>query len=140
MTLSTQHQHEPMIVSRGISSPVRLNVESKRGFWGRLNWLIETFVFWRLQSFKNYPRANFIALQSILVVSSVGTICALFSATLLALILLLHPPFAFWNEWLLSEIADKRLIIAINVPFGFVGAVSIVYWNLRKSFHEKWEY
>lgn len=107
---------------------------------GAVHYVIEKFVLWRLQNWKNNPRVNALIWKAILSVFSMTVIGAVIAVSLYVAFNLLGPKQTFE----LGEIVEKlsKVYLKSWAKLGLVlsGSITVAYWNMSTMFNKKWSY
>ena len=98
--------------------------------------IIENWVLWRRQKWKNNPRVNYLIYRALL--------CLIVIVLFLFLILIFV--FIFINPVVHFDSLGKEfkelctLENIVHLTFILAGSTSVVYWNMSHTFHKKWLY
>lgn len=106
-----------------------------------VHWVIENFVLWRLQRWKNNPRVNALIWKAILSVASMTIICSLFTLMICFIMRNFIGENQFFDfEKFAKDSPKVNLGSLFNFGVVFTGSVSVAYWNMSTMFNKKWNY
>lgn len=103
----------------------------------RANWFVENLVLFRWQSYKNYPRLNFLLFKA-----TATVVASFFYISVLAggLFYVFAPIFGVDHFVQMGHWGRAVIDHLPGVVTGFLGALSLVYWKTAELTHKKWEY
>ncbi|MBL7670299.1 MAG: hypothetical protein JNM39_07415 [Bdellovibrionaceae bacterium] len=107
---------------------------------GAVHYVIEKFVLWRLQNWKNNPRVNALIWKAILSVFSMTVIGAVIAVSLYVAFNLLGQKKTFELGKIIEELSKVYLKSWAKLGLVLTGSITVAYWNMSTMFNKKWSY
>lgn len=122
---------------KATSKKISLKEEENQGV---VHYVIEKFVLWRLQNWKNNPRVNALIWKAILSVFSMTVIGAVIAISLYVAFNLLGQKQSFELGKVVEELSKVYLKSWAKLGLVLSGSITVAYWNMSTMFNKKWSY